>query len=144
MAGPGVGDAHQVKGGLHPAVFPAGAVEAQKHHIRQPARLQHTGAELAFAASGPGGLHRRQVRGLPPYFRQLRRDGGGEHGAGVALRAQVHINQRGLVPPFPQGGAHLAPAGQGDVALIAEPPGQNNYFHKAFLHSKAILYLFYA
>ena len=144
MTGPGVGDAHQVKCCLHPAVLPAGAVEAQKHHVRQPARLQHTGAKLAFAASGPGGLYRRQVRGLPPYFRQLRRDRGGKQGLGVALRAQVHINQRSLVPPLAQGCAHLAPAGQGHVALIAESPGQNNYFHKAFLHSKAIPHLFYA
>ena len=135
MARPGVGDAQQVQGGLHPAVLPAGPVEAQEHHVRHAAQIQHPGPKLAGSALCPGRLHRLQIRGLPPDPGKLLRDGGGEQGGGLLPGAQVHIDQGRLVPPLPQGGAHLAAAGEGHIALRAEAPGQNNDFHNGSPYS---------
>lgn len=48
---PGVGDAHEVKGSLHPAILPAGPVEGQEHQGlpggRVPARRGQTGWGLS-------------------------------------------------------------------------------------------------
>ncbi|MPM85240.1 hypothetical protein SDC9_132318 [bioreactor metagenome] len=55
IARAGVGNAHEVKGGLHPAVLPAGSVQGKKHNIRHGAKLQHALSEHARALQPPGG-----------------------------------------------------------------------------------------
>ena len=59
---------HQIKGGLHPPVLAAGAVEGQEYHVGHPAQLQHPGAEHAGAVPLPAAPHLIQIRSLAADF----------------------------------------------------------------------------
>ena len=136
---PGVGDAHEVKGSLHPAILPAGPVEGQEHQVCLTAEFQHAGAKLAGALPRPGGFHRLQIRGLGVHLLPPVRDGlvnAGLQGAGWVLPAEVEGYQgRPVAQPFQGVGDHGA-RGQGHVPLRAQAPGQDYNFHGRLLSQK--------
>ena len=107
VAGAGIGDAHQVQGGLDPAVLPAGAWRARKAASAPAPELQHSGAELALALPAPPGLDLREVGGgvvhPPP-----RLGPGGPRRGPPARRTSPPGRNRG--PPGPSGGPGSAVA----------------------------------
>ena len=67
----GVGNAQQVKGSLHPAILPTGAVKGQENHISPPAQFQHTGSEQAASPIGTRRPELFQVRLLTGHLGAL-------------------------------------------------------------------------
>ena len=129
VVGPGIGDAHEVQSGLHPAVLAAGPVEGQEHHVRLSAQLQHPRSKLAGAPVSARGLHLLQVGGHPAHPGQLLVQRCVKQGLHRGVGAQEHIHKGHLVPPLAQGGAHLAAAGQRDIPLRAQSARQYHNLH---------------
>ena len=135
----GVGDAHEVKGGLDPAVLPAGAVEGQEDHIGGLAQLQHAGAELVGAVPRPGGPDCFQVGGLGVHLLPPVGDGEVEvvhHRPLPPGQAEVEVHQGGLVAQAAQGMGDHGAGREGHVPLRAEAPGQDDNLHGLLLSRK--------
>lgn len=105
VAGAGIGNAHQLQGGLHFAVLAAGAVESQEHNVRHLAQLQHVRAEHAPAVPRAAGTHLVQIGSLPAHLLECLGHRGVKKALVRLLRSKKHVHQ-----PLPGG---PAPAGPG-------------------------------
>ena len=139
-AAAGVGHAQQIQRRLDAAVLAARAVQAQEHHVRHLAQLQHALADLAGTDPPAGGLHLFKVRGLGANLRllnlrQLVEDA--LDGRLHVLQTKEHIHQHRPVAQRAKRLADQRAAGDGDVALHAQAAAQHHNFHMRFRLSRS-------
>ncbi len=98
----GIGNPHQVKAGLYSAVLPVCPMQSQKHTVRAPADLQHSGAEKSLPPLRPQLLHGLQIGILLLHGVNLRYQVHSplKNLLLIPLIAQIHIQQDNLMPAF--------------------------------------------
>ena len=125
-------NAQQIQRRLNAPVLAARAVQPQKHRVRQLAELQHALSHAARALPFARGDHPFQIRLLLGNARLPKRRKVVEQLVQIALivlQAHKHIHQYRLMAELAQRAANQRAAGNGNVALHAQPAAHDHNLH---------------